>query len=163
MKRAVFIVIVSLVSLGVGGYALGPGSAMAAAPSKIVFGQAIAISGPTAMVTGILERAAIKLWLHEVNAKGGIYIREYGKRIPVELIQYDNKGDIETMLKLVNKLISVDKVDFLFPPWGGDMHFAMIPVANKNGYPLVAWTVANERIIEKAPQLPYIFFLSIIL
>ena len=130
------------------------------AKDKIVIGQALALSGPTAGVTKILEQAAIKLWLREVNAKGGIYVKEYGKRLPVELLRYDNKGDINTMLKLVKRLITIDKVDFLFPPWGSDMHFAMIPVANKAGYPLVTWTVVSEKLFKEEPKLPYIFHLA---
>jgi branched-chain amino acid transport system substrate-binding protein len=132
----------------------------ALAKDKIVIGQALALSGPTAGVTKILEQPAIKLWLQEVNAKGGIYVKEYGKRLPVELLRYDNKGDINTMLKLVKRLITVDKVDFLFPPWGSDMHFAIIPVANKAGYPLVTWTVVSEKMFEREPKLPYIFFVA---
>jgi branched-chain amino acid transport system substrate-binding protein len=130
------------------------------AKDKIVIGQALALSGPTAMLTKILEQGAIKLWLQEVNARGGIYVKEYGKRLPVELLRYDNKGDINTMLKLVKKLVTVDKVDFLFPPWGGDMHFAMIPLANKYGYPLVTWTVVSEKLFTDEKKLPYIFHLA---
>jgi len=131
------------------------------AKDKIVIGQALALSGPTAGVTKILEQAAIKLWLREVNAKGGIYVKEYNKRLPVELLRYDNKGDINTMLKLVKRLVTVDKVDFLLPPWGGDMHFAMIPVANKYGYPLVTWTFVSEELFKAEKKLPYIFYLAI--
>ncbi len=130
------------------------------AREKIVIGQVLALSGPTAGVTKILEQSAIKLWLQEVNAKGGIYVKEYDKRLPVELLRYDNKGDIGTMLKLVKKLISIDKVDFLFPPWGANMHFAMIPVANKAKYPIVTWTVASEKLFRKEPKLPYVFFMA---
>jgi branched-chain amino acid transport system substrate-binding protein len=54
----------------------------------------------------------------------------------------------------------VDKVDFLLPPWGGDMHFAMIPLANKYGYPLVTWTVVSEKLFMEEKKLPYIFYLA---
>jgi len=130
------------------------------AKEKIVIGQVLALSGPTAGVTKILEQSAIKLWLQEVNAKGGIYVKEYDKRLPVELLRYDNKGDISTMLKLVKKLITVDKVDFLLPPWGSNMHFAMLPVANKAGYPIVTWTVVSEKLFKKEPKPSYIFHLA---
>jgi len=130
------------------------------AKDKIVIGQVLALSGPTSGVTKMLEQSAIKLWLREVSTKGGIYVKEYGKRLPVELLRYDSKGDINTMLKLVKKLITIDKVDFLFPPWGSDMHFAMIPIADKFGYPLVTWTVVSEKLFMEESKLPYIFHLA---
>jgi branched-chain amino acid transport system substrate-binding protein len=56
------------------------------------------------------------MWSEEVNKNGGIYVKEYGKKLPVELIRYDDKSDIGTMTNLLEKLIVQDKVDFVFPP-----------------------------------------------
>ena len=126
-------------------------------PSKIVFGQALSLSGRFAPNATNLEQLAIALWLQEVNAKGGIYVKKYNKRLPVELIRYDDKSDVNNMIQLVNKLITEDKVDFLLPPHGTDMHFAACPIANKNGYPLVIWTAASEKLLEGASNLPYVF------
>ncbi|MBW1800514.1 MAG: amino acid ABC transporter substrate-binding protein [Deltaproteobacteria bacterium] len=136
------------------------GPASSAAKDKIVFGQALSLSGMIAMQASFLEVPAIKLWLQEVNAKGGIYVKELGKRLPVELLRYDDKSDVETMLKLVKRLVTEDKVDFLFPPSTSAMHFAMLPLANKYGYPIVTWTVASEKLLKMAPKLPYIFHTS---
>jgi hypothetical protein len=41
--------------------------------------------GPNCHAGEFSRGAAIKLWLQEVNAKGGIYVKQYGKRLPVEL------------------------------------------------------------------------------
>jgi hypothetical protein len=38
------------------------------------------------------------------------------------------------MVRLMEKLIIEDKVDFLFPPCGTSFLFAAAPVANKHGY-----------------------------
>jgi len=56
------------------------------APKKIVFGQALSLSGRFVMNTRNLELPATALWLQEVNAKGGIYVKtttylEYSSRI----------------------------------------------------------------------------------
>ncbi|MFC1868430.1 amino acid ABC transporter substrate-binding protein [Thermodesulfobacteriota bacterium] len=130
------------------------------AKDKIVFGQALSLSGKIAMLASFLEVPAIKLWLQEVNAKGGIYVKEFGKKLPVELIRYDDKSDVDTMLKLVKKLITEDKVDFLLPPSTSAMHFAMLPLANKYRHPIVTWTVASEKLLKMAKELPYIFHTS---
>ena len=58
------------------------------APDKILFGNPIALSGintPGAMMSQI---RAYDLWVEEVNAKGGIYVKEYGKKIPVKIISF---------------------------------------------------------------------------
>lgn len=34
-----------------------------------------------------------QLWIEEVNAKGGIYVKEYGRRLPIVRIQYDDKSN----------------------------------------------------------------------
>lgn len=128
-----------------------------AAPDKIVFGQAIGISGPVAAAVGFLEVPIIKLWLEEVNKKGGIYVPEYGKRLPVELLRYDDKGDIPTTLKLIEKLVTVDKVDILLPPHGTAFHLAAAPLAAKYKYPLVSFTFMTERYREVAHKYGYTF------
>jgi len=135
-----------------------PAPALPPAPDKIVFGQAVALSGPLTILTGVLEQPAMNLWLQEVNANGGIYVKEYDKRIPVELIRYDDRGDPDTTLKLVKKLILEDKVDFLVPPHGEPAHFAMLAEANKHGYPIVTMTmVPRESYKETAKDWPYVF------
>lgn len=126
-------------------------------PSKIIFGQALSLSGRFVPQTSNLEQPAISLWRQEVNNSGGLYIREYDMRIPIDVIQYDDKSDVETMLKLTKKLITVDKVDFLLPPHGSDMQFASIPLANMYKQPTVTWTCAIEGIYSKASSFPYVF------
>src|SRR4030043_741038 len=127
------------------------------AKDKIVFGQAIGITGAVAAAAGFLEVPITKLWLEEVNKKGGIYVPEYGKRLPVELLRYNDKGDIPTSLKLIEKLVTVDKVDILLPPHGTAFHLAAAPLAAKFKYPLVTWTFMTERYREVAHKYGYTF------
>jgi branched-chain amino acid transport system substrate-binding protein len=88
----------------------------ATAKDKIVIGQAMALSGPLAGGPTISGGPIYELWVDEVNKNGGIYVKEYGKKLPVELKRYDDKSDIGTMANLLEKLILEDKVDFVFPP-----------------------------------------------
>ena len=157
MKKLILSVLLVLCAVCV---VFSTSAVFAAQKQKIVFGQALSLSGRLSMAAGFLEVPAIKLWLQEVNAKGGIFVKEYGKKLPVELIRYDDKSDVETMLKLVKKLVTEDHVDFLFPPYSSAMHFAMVPLANKYKQPLVTWTVASEQLLEMAPKFPYVFHVS---
>jgi branched-chain amino acid transport system substrate-binding protein len=124
---------------------------------KIRIGNAISLSGPYAPGAGMTQIPNYDMWVEEVNAKGGIYVKSYDKRLPVEIIRYDDKSDIGTAVKLMEKLILDEKVDLLLPPWGTAMHFAVAPVANKYGYPLIGPTISSEKLREVAPTIPYFF------
>jgi len=122
---------------------------------KIRIGQAISLSGPLAGAVAIAGGPIYELWVEEVNKNGGIYVKEYGKKLPVELIRYDDKSDIGTMTNLLEKLILEDKVDFIFPPWGTAWLFAAAPVANKYGYILIGGPGGALKL--KELNLPYFF------
>ena len=127
----------------------------APAKDKIVIGQAISLSGPLAGAVQIAGGPIYELWVEEVNKKGGIYVKEYGKKLPVELKRYDDKSDIGTMTNLLEKLILQDKVDFVFPPWGTAWLFAAAPIANKYGYILIGGPGGALEL--KKLSLPYFF------
>ena len=127
------------------------------APEYILIGNAISLTGPYSMGAKITQIPNYDMWIEEVNAKGGIFVKEYNKRIPLKLIRYDDKSDIGTMVRLVEKLCVEDKVHFLLPPWGTAMHFAIAPVANKYGYPIIGPTVSSEKLRELVPKYPNFF------
>ena len=60
---------------------------------KIVIGTAISLSGPYAPGAAMTQIPNYKMWVEEVNVDGGIYVKEYGKKLPVELIIYDDKSN----------------------------------------------------------------------
>jgi len=122
---------------------------------KIVIGQAISLSGPLAGAVQIAGGPIYELWVEEVNKNGGIYVKEYGKKLPVELKRYDDKTDIGTMTNLLEKLILQDKVDFVFPPWGTAWLFAAAPIANKYNYILIGGPGGALEL--KKLSLPYFF------
>ncbi|MFO7600540.1 MAG: ABC transporter substrate-binding protein, partial [Candidatus Desulfacyla sp.] len=131
------------------------GAADKGSKDKIVIGQAISLSGPLAGGVAISGGKIYELWVNEVNKNGGIYVKEYGKKLPVELKRYDDKSDIGTMTNLLEKLILEDKVDFVFPPWGTAWLFAAAPVANKYGYILIGGPGGALKL--KELSLPYFF------
>ena len=128
-------------------------------PDKIVFGNPIALSGPYAPGAMMSQIRAYDMWVEDVNAKGGIYVKEYGKKLPVEIIRYDDKSDLGTAVKLTEKLILDDKVDFILPPWGTATHFAIAPVINKYKYPVVGITASSVKLKEMAAKIPYMFII----
>ena len=126
-------------------------------PDKIRIGNAISMSGPYAPGAITTQTTPYDMWVKEVNANGGIYLKEYGKKLPVEIIRYDDKSDMGTVVKLVEKLILDDKVDLLLPPWSTAMNFAIAPIVTKYKYPVLGVTVDSMKLKEMAPSIPYMF------
>jgi branched-chain amino acid transport system substrate-binding protein len=127
------------------------------APDKIRIGCAIALSGPNAIGGITTQVNPYKLWVALTNQKGGIFVPKYNKRIPVDLIIYDDRSDIETCIKMAEKLIVEEKVDFMLPPWGTASNFAIAPVATKYKHPMMGITVSSPKLDERLASTPYFF------
>jgi len=102
-----------------------------AAKDKIVIGAARPLSGPLKTIGDYAFGPIMTMWAEEVNAAGGIYVKEYGKKLPVELKVYDDTSDLGTSTRLIEKLILEDHVDFLFPNCSTAFLYASAPLANK--------------------------------
>ena len=158
-KKVLFSVIaltlVALVALPLFGACAGP----TAPPvkDKIVVGMSRPISGPLAIIGDSAFRPIYETWVPMVNAEGGIYMAEYGKKLPIELLIYDDKSDVGTMTRLTEKLILEDKVDFLWPACGSSFVFGQAPIANKYGYVLVTAEGGATTLKDMLPSLPYSF------
>ena len=124
---------------------------------KIRIGRAVSLTGPNALIAKSASIPIFDMWIDEVNAKGGIYVKEYKKRLPVELIVYDDESNVEKMAQLLIKLIEEDKVDFVFAPCGTTYLFASAPMVNKYGYILLGAEGGALKIKEYAAALPYFF------
>jgi len=124
---------------------------------KIVIGQAVSLSGANSRIHLPGAFVPQTLWVEQVNADGGIYLADYGKKLPVEWIQYDDKSDQGTMVKLLEKLILEDKVDLLLPPSSTSWLFAAAPIANKYGYVLMGAEGGAESLEPLTAEMPYVF------
>jgi hypothetical protein len=76
-----------------------PAIARAQAPKSIRIGYAVALSGPNA-AGGPVLRSQYKLWAKDVNDAGGIMLKRYGAKVPVELIEYDDRSQVEDAMRL---------------------------------------------------------------
>lgn len=101
------------------------------AKDEIKIGWSRSLTGWGSTSGAIDEQEAVMLWVEEVNAAGGIFVKEYGKKLPVKPIFYDDRSDIEQMVNNYEKLINNDKVDIIFPPTITPFNIATIPVAEK--------------------------------
>jgi branched-chain amino acid transport system substrate-binding protein len=124
---------------------------------SIVVGAARPLSGAWASIGDTAFGPIMTLWQDEVNADGGIYVAEYGKKLPIEYIVYDDTSDLGTMVRLTEKLIVEDNIDVLFPACGSSMIQAQGPIANK--YEMVYLTAEGGATTMKdsLPGMPYVF------
>jgi len=107
----------------------------------------VGVTGPkTGVQTGaaaIVYWPNVQLWVREVNEKGGIKVE--GKRLKVELVEYDDKSTPEEAVKNIQRLATVDKVDFIVSPFTTGINLATAPLISRYGYPqLVATGNAND-------------------
>jgi branched-chain amino acid transport system substrate-binding protein len=127
--------------------ALGTLATAADAQDKIRIGYAISKTGPYAGGASITTLPNYQLWVKDVNAAGGIKLGD--KRLPVEVVEYDDRSSSEEAVKAIERLANQDKVDFIFAPWGTGLNLAVGPTLNRLGYPHLAVT----SVTDKAPEL----------
>jgi branched-chain amino acid transport system substrate-binding protein len=132
--------------------------AQAAAPNAIRFGYAITMSGPLGPGAESTTLSQYKLWAKRVNDAGGISLKKFNKKVPIELVEYDDQGKPDELLKLVERLVQQDKVDMLLSPYATHMNMAAAPLANRLGYPVILTTSASARLYEVARQWPNAFW-----
>ena len=122
---------------------LAVGAGSAAADETLKIGVSAPKTGPMTGGAAAVYWPNIKLWIHDVNQKGGIKVG--GKSMKVELVEYDDKSSPEEAVKNVQRLATVDKVDFIIAPYTTGINLATAPLIARYGYPqLVATGNANE-------------------
>lgn len=122
------------------------------APATVKIGYAISKTGPFAGGASITTLPAYQLWVKEVNAAGGLMLG--GKRVPIEVIEYDDRSNSEETVKAIERLATQDKVDFILPPWSTGLNLAVGPILNRLGYPHLAVTTNTNRAPELAKRWP---------
>ncbi|NMG33701.1 ABC transporter substrate-binding protein [Azoarcus sp. TTM-91] len=146
----------SAASLAFATLAAGPAAAQAG-PDKIRIGWAVAKTGPNAPGVATTVLPNYKLWVEEINAAGGIQLKS-GKRVPVEVVEYDDRSSSEEAVRAIERLVTQDKVDFILPPWGTGTNLAVGPTFHKHGYPLLAATAVTDRAPDLVKRWPNAFF-----
>jgi branched-chain amino acid transport system substrate-binding protein len=115
--------------------------------------QAVLRVGAPLPLTGALApeggklRQGYELWQDQVNAQGGLKVG--GERIKVELRFYDYQSNTPRAVQLAQKLITDDKADVLFSPFGSGATKASSTVAEKNGIPMIASSASSAEVFDQ--------------
>jgi branched-chain amino acid transport system substrate-binding protein len=138
--------------------ALGGGASAQEAPKSIKVGYVISLSGPQSAGAMLTTVPNYRLWVDDVNKAGGLMLKKYGKRIPIEVTEIDDRSNNEDMVRLVERLMTVDKADIVLSPWGTGPNLQVMPTFHKYGYPLLMATAATDQIPELVKRFDNAFF-----
>jgi ABC-type branched-subunit amino acid transport system substrate-binding protein len=159
MKRLCLIsLVIALLVVLVGGLNLtscGPGGPTL--PAAINICVVRSLSGPLSSIGNYAFGPVMELWVDQVNAAGGIYVAEYGKKLPVVLNIQDDESDFATMVSLLNSMVSSRAYDFVFAPVGTDFLQAAATICNTNEYILLGTEGGCTSIMDMLDELPYLF------
>lgn len=120
----------------------------AQAPKEILIGGTISVTGRFSTIVGPFKKLA-EAWEKQVNDRGGIFVKEYNKKLPIHFIIYDDASDQANSQKFYEKLITDDKVHFLIGPFGSFLSFAASTVAEKYKLPMVMVCASDKRLFER--------------
>jgi branched-chain amino acid transport system substrate-binding protein len=90
-------------------------SGPAAAADTIRFGAPLPITGPLSPEAQKQQRG-YDLWAETANKAGGIKVGD--KRMKVEIVYVDYQSNTARAVQATERLITQDKVNFLFAPFG---------------------------------------------
>lgn len=113
---------------------------------KIRFGISVPLTG----IFGKDGRHVIdsyKLWAKKMNSQGGILIN--GNRYPVELFYYDDRSNPRISARLVEKLITVDKVDLLLGGCESSILYESSTIAERYKYPMISGSAISNRLFDR--------------
>ena len=85
--------------------------ASAAERNEIRVGAVNAMTGGEAM-TGAEQKWAYEQAVADINKKGGVYVKEAGRKLPMKLIFADDKSAPDQAAAAMERLIKADKIDF---------------------------------------------------
>ncbi len=108
----------------------GGGSAPPASKKPILIGTSLSLSGDFS-ADGQAFLRGYKLWVHDVNASGGLLGRK------VKLIYLNDRSDPGQVVTNYTRLISTDHVDLTFGPFSSLLTTPASAVAARNGFAFI--------------------------
>jgi len=102
---------------------------------SIKIGLSISLTGVYS-VQGRESFEGLSLWVSDVNEEGGIFVRELGRSLPVELVFIDDSSSVDSCRDNTERLISGEKADILLGPYSSSLALASAEVADRAGVTL---------------------------
>lgn len=110
---------------------------------RLLIGAALPLTGALAP-NGKEQQDGYELWKEKVNAAGGIMAG--GTRYQVEIKYYDYRSDTPTAVRLTERLITEDDVQFILGPYGSGATEAVAAITQQYGVPLLSPSAATPTV-----------------
>ncbi len=133
---------VGLLAFGI----LGAGPCAVLAQDIIRVGAPLPLTGPLAP-DAAKQQQGYDLWAETANKAGGVNVG--GKRMKVEIVYVDYQSNTPRAVQATEKLITQDKVNFLFSPFGSGAAKAASAVSEKYEVPTIAATASSEQVYDQ--------------
>jgi branched-chain amino acid transport system substrate-binding protein len=112
------------------------------APKVIKIGGAVPLTGTSAS-GGVDLFFGYNQAVRDINAQGGVYVKAYDAKIPLQLTVLDDESDPTKTVARLEKLASVDKVSVYLGSYSSELNAAAAAIAEKNKIPMVAIAFSN--------------------
>ncbi len=129
-----------------------PAAGFSASANVIKLGCAISFTGGKSR-TGKLYRDSYDMAVEIINKNGGIKIGD--KSYQLKIVYYDDKSDPTESSRLVEKLITEDKVNFLLGPYSSGITIPDSLVAQRYRIPMIEGGGASGKIFSRGNK--YVF------
>jgi len=116
------------------------------AQNVVRVGAPLPLTGPLSP-EGVKQKEGYDLWAETANAKGGITVG--GKTYKVEIVYVDYASNTPRAVQAAERLITDDKVNFLFSPFGSGAAKAASNVSEKYGIPTIAATASSAQVYDQ--------------
>jgi branched-chain amino acid transport system substrate-binding protein len=117
-----------------------------AKPCTITFGAAVSLTGATAK-EGEYVKNGYNMFIEDVNKEGGFKVGS--QKCTLVLKIYDDESNADTSAKLIEKLVTEDKVNLLLGPYGTGPVFSASAIAEKYDVPMVEPGGAGMKIFTR--------------
>ena len=129
---------------------IGPDLTWAAEPKEIKIGATIALSGRFKGIVGTFDKLGDE-WAGLVNERGGVYVKEYGKKLPIKFEIYDDASKPENARKFYEKMATDPSISFFMGPFSSFISNAATTVAGKHKIPM-QMVCANDAVLFEKPN-----------
>ena len=115
------------------------------APEFIEIGASIPLTGKYGSL-GAMVLPGYEFAVADINADGGVYVEEYGVKIPLRFTYYDDESDPTKAVSKLETLYSEQGVVAYLGGAGSEMHAAASAIAEKNQVPYCGIAFALYKI-----------------
>lgn len=115
-------------------------------PAAVKVGATLAVTGPLSPDWGPRILDFMRAWEKQVNAQGGVFVKEFNAKLPLQFVIYDDESNPDKSAELYEKLAAVDKVHLFMGPASSPVTLRATTVAERLKIPMVT-VEANSPVV----------------